>query len=290
MKHAVLGAGGVGGLMAGAMARAGHPVTLIVRADHPALLSVESRVLGNFEVGVDSVRRLAEPVDVLWVTVKATQLEAALASAPPEAAPDALVVPLLNGIDHVELLRRTYGADRVAAGAIGVEAERIAPGRIVQPGPFIDVVLAGPPGTGELIEAVRAEVAGAGLSCRLGESMDSVLWTKLAILAPFALSSTAAALPLGGLRVDPVWRKRLIDSSAEVVSVAQACGVTINQGWEARLDSAPGDMRTSMQKDAAAGNPLELDAIAGPILREGHAHAIPVPVTEQLVSLIRDRR
>src|SRR5216683_3558724 len=120
MKHAVLGAGGVGGLMAGALARAGHPVTLIVRTDHPARLSVESRVLGNFEVGVDSVRRLAEPVDVLWVTVKATQLEAALASARPEAAPDALVVPLLNGIDHVELLRRTYGADRVAAGAIGV--------------------------------------------------------------------------------------------------------------------------------------------------------------------------
>jgi 2-dehydropantoate 2-reductase len=289
MKHAVLGAGGVGGLMAGALARAGRPVTLIVRADHPAHLNVESRVLGNFDVAVDSTRRLQEPVEVLWVTVKATQLEAALASAPADAAPGALVVPLLNGIDHIELLRRTYGADRVAAGAIGVEAERVAPGRIVQPGPFIDVVLAGPPGSAELIEAVRVEVAGAGLSCRLGESMDSVLWTKLAMLAPFALSSTAAGLPLGGLRVDAVWRKRLLDASAEVISVAEACGVTIARGWEALLDSAPGDMRTSMQKDAAAGNPLELDAIAGPVLREGRAHGIPVPVTEELVNLIRGR-
>jgi 2-dehydropantoate 2-reductase len=289
MKHAVLGAGGVGGLMAGALARAGRPVTLIVRADHPAHLNVESRVLGNFDVAVDSTRRLQEPVEVLWVTVKATQLEAALASAPADAAPGALVVPLLNGIDHIELLRRTYGADRVAAGAIGVEAERVAPGRIVQPGPFIDVVLAGPPGSAELIEAVRVEVAGAGLSCRLGESMDSVLWTKLAMLAPFALSSTAAGLPLGGLRVDAVWRKRLLDASAEVISVAEACGVTIARGWEALLDSAPGDMRTSMQKDAAAGNPLELDAIAGPVLREGRAHDIPVPVTEELVNLIRGR-
>jgi 2-dehydropantoate 2-reductase len=289
MKHAVLGAGGVGGLMAGALARAGRPVTLIVRADHPAHLNVESRVLGNFDVAVDSTRRLQEPVEVLWVTVKATQLEAALASAPAEAAPSALVVPLLNGIDHIELLRRTYGADRVAAGSIGVEAERVAPGRIVQPGPFIDVVLAGPPGSAELIEAVRVEVAGAGLSCRLGESMDSVLWTKLAMLAPFALSSTAAGLPLGGLRVDAVWRKRLLDASAEVISVAEACGVTIARGWEALLDSAPGDMRTSMQKDAAAGNPLELDAIAGPVLREGRAHGIPVPVTEELVNLIRGR-
>jgi 2-dehydropantoate 2-reductase len=119
--------------------------------------------------------------------------------------------------------------------------------------------------------------------------MDSVLWTKLAMLAPFALSSTAAGLPLGGLRVDAVWRKRLLDASAEVISVAEACGVTIARGWEALLDSAPGDMRTSMQKDAAAGNPLELDAIAGPVLREGRAHGIPVPVTEELVNLIRGR-
>jgi 2-dehydropantoate 2-reductase len=199
------------------------------------------------------------------------------------------VVPLLNGIDHIEVLRRTYGADRVAAGAIAVEAERVAPGQILQPGPFIDVVLAGPPDSPELIEAVRVEVAGSGLSCRLGASMDSVLWTKLASLAPFALSSTAAGLPLGGLRVDPVWRQRLLDCSAEVIRVAAACGVTVARGWEGLLDSAPGDMRTSMQKDAAAGNPLELDAIAGPVLREARVHGIPVPATEELVSLIRAR-
>jgi 2-dehydropantoate 2-reductase len=119
--------------------------------------------------------------------------------------------------------------------------------------------------------------------------MDGVLWNKLAILGPLALCTTAAALPLGALRVDTVWRQRLIDCSAEVRAVAAALGVAIERGWEGMLDSAPGDMRSSMQKDAAAGNPVELDAIAGPVLREGKTHGVLVPVTEELAGLVRER-
>jgi 2-dehydropantoate 2-reductase len=289
MKHAVLGAGGVGGLIAAGLAHSGRGVTLIVRSDHPSTLTLESRVLGSFEVPVSSARRLVEPVDMLWVTVKATQLEEALASAPAAAAPEALVVPLLNGIDHMEVLRSTYGSERVVAGAIRVESERVAPGRIRQPGPFIDLELAGPASARQRLEALRTEVSGTGIGCRLSESMDGVLWNKLAILGPLALCTTAAGLPLGGLRVDTVWRQRLIDCSAEVRAVAAALGVAIERGWEGMLDSAPGDMRSSMQKDAAAGNPVELDAIAGPVLREGRTHGVLVPVTEELAGLVRER-
>src|SRR4030088_1958362 len=105
MRHAVLGAGGVGGLVGAALARAGNPVTLVVRdGSHPHKLRVESTKLGDFEVHVQVVTRLEEPVDVLWITTKATQLEAALPSAP--AGPvKGTAVPLLNGIDHVARLR-----------------------------------------------------------------------------------------------------------------------------------------------------------------------------------------
>src|SRR5919109_358986 len=145
MRHAVLGAGGIGGLLAGALARAGEDVVLLLRpARLPQFeggLRVESVVLGTFETAVTAQSVLEQLVDVLWVTTKATQLEDALALAPAERVGDATVVPLLNGVDHVASLRRRY-ADVVAA-AIRVESERAGPWLIRQSSPFLRVEMAG---------------------------------------------------------------------------------------------------------------------------------------------------
>ena len=106
MRHAVLGAGGVGGLVGGALAKAGHPVTLLVRTgrrDHyPGQLSVKSEMLGAFEAPVQIADLLDGHFDVVWITVKATALESALSAVPPEKLNDSVLVPLLNGVDHVE--------------------------------------------------------------------------------------------------------------------------------------------------------------------------------------------
>ena len=138
MRHAVLGAGGVGGLVGGALARAGAEVVLLLRAEtlavHPPRLRVESAALGDFEVDVATAPALDREVDVLWVTPKAPQLEAALELAPPEGVGEAVVVPLMNGVDHVALLRARY--ERLLAGAIYVESERVGPGLVRQPTPF----------------------------------------------------------------------------------------------------------------------------------------------------------
>src|ERR671938_1040229 len=105
MRYAVLGAGGVGGLVGGVLARAGYPVTLLVRSGrqhyYPELLTVESKMLGTFEAPVRVTDRLDEPFDVVWVTVKATALEVALKAIPEQKLDSAVVVPLLNGVDHV---------------------------------------------------------------------------------------------------------------------------------------------------------------------------------------------
>ena len=88
MRHAILGVGGIGGLIGGALARAGADVVLIMRpetlANYSGRLAVESVVLGDFEVEVPAVAQLDRTVDVLWVTPKAPALESALALAPPE--------------------------------------------------------------------------------------------------------------------------------------------------------------------------------------------------------------
>src|ERR1039457_45884 len=132
MRHAILGTGGVGGLVGACLAHAGASVTLVVRREaleqYPKQLRLESP-FGNFTVDV-TVAAEVPPVDVLWITVKATQLEPALTAL---KNPDAVrgIVPLLNGIDHVSVLRARYGAGRVIPATIAGEFERVSPGHIV---------------------------------------------------------------------------------------------------------------------------------------------------------------
>lgn len=298
MRHAILGAGGVGGLIGGALARAGHEVLLVVRpqaAGHPRTLHIESRVLGDFEATVDVAPRLDRPVDVLWVTVKATQLEAALEAVPPDSLGRSpglgtLIVPLLNGVDHVALLRSRYGPAGVLAGAIRVESERVDPGQILQSSTFLAVELGARPESRAAAESVARELVEAGITCQVTSSEATTLWRKLAILAPLALTTTGLGAPAGEVQADPVWRERLIGCARETCLVGIAEGAEIDLERTVKmLMATPPQMRTSMQKDAAARRPLELDAIAGPILRLGKSHGIDVSVTEELAAIVRSR-
>src|SRR6266571_454277 len=116
LRHAILGAGGVGGLIGACLAHSGAPVTLVVKreslAQYPRNLKLESP-FGKFEVEVSCAAEVP-PVDVLWLTVKATQLEAALHALTAPAGVGR-IVPLLNGIDHIPLLRLKYGANKIIA-------------------------------------------------------------------------------------------------------------------------------------------------------------------------------
>jgi 2-dehydropantoate 2-reductase len=291
MRHAVLGAGGVGGLVGGALAKAGHPVTLLVRPgrrDHyPEWLSVESETLGIFEVPVQVANRLDGQFDVVWITVKAPALEAALNAVPPEELGGGVVVPLLNGVDHVRELRDRYGSERVLPGTIRVEAEQLGPGRVRHLSAFADVQIAPNPATRAWAEALCEELRSAGLTCEVREDEITMLWSKLCFLAPFALATTASGGALGVVRSDPGWRARL------EACVNEACAVGLAEGAEvapepilAALEGAPDGFRSSMQKDMAAGRPPELGAIAGPILRGGSEHGIDVSATRALVDRI----
>ena len=123
--------------MGACLARSGDSVTLIVRreslAQYPRQLHLESP-FGNFDVDISTAVEVP-PVDVLWITVKATQLEPALAALTNPASVQA-IVPLLNGIDHLSLLRARYGTEKVIAATIAVESERVAPGHIIHRSPF----------------------------------------------------------------------------------------------------------------------------------------------------------
>ena len=122
--------------------------------------------------------------------------------------------------------------------------------------------------------------------CCVRDDERSLLWEKLAFLAPVALATTALDATLGAVRHD----ERYNGCRDEALAIARAEGAEIDEAALFALQrAAPSEMRSSMQKDVAGGREPELDAIAGPILRGSRRHAIPVPSTEELVRLVASR-
>ena len=228
MRYAILGAGGVGGFLGGALARLGGDVTLVVRpaaeATYPREIQVSSRVLGDFRAPISVTSDLQQSVDAVFLTVKTPDLGAAVAGFSPEQLGGALLIPLLNGVEHYAYLRAHYPADQVVAGTIRVEAERTAPGIFSQLTPFASLLLAGDPSRQPEIEAVASDLGEAGLECAVGTDPLSILWRKLTFLAPLALTTTAMDAQLGDVRNDPEWRARLEACLSETCSgVCRGC-------------------------------------------------------------------
>ncbi|MFF3515228.1 ketopantoate reductase family protein [Streptomyces sp. NPDC002573] len=281
---AVLGPGGIGALVGGLLARDGHRVVCLAGEATAAVLRreglrIESTPYGGFTAPVEADTQLREPVDVLFVTVKQTALVAALDRVPPHVLGDAVVIPLLNGLDHLAVIRSRYPKARVVAGTIRVEATRTAPGHIVHTSPFADIELAG------LVLELTDSLRRSGLGVSLRDDESAMLWDKLTFLAPFALLTTCHRTDVGTVRTEH--RAELLAVLDEITAVAQAAGAAAStDAVLSFFDRAPQTMKSSMQRDAEAGRPLELDAIGGAVLRAAAAHGVDTPVTARLVAQV----
>src|SRR4051812_43281381 len=165
---AVVGPGGVGGLVGAVLARAGHAVVYVVRPDTVAALNadgvtVRSAEFGEFHVPASAAPQLPGPVDLCLITVKATSLTAALERVPAQTLSHGLVVPLLNGVEHMAVLRERYPAEQVVAGAIRVESTRVAAGHIEHTSPFSWIEVASDTAPRDRVDALAAQLNGAGL-------------------------------------------------------------------------------------------------------------------------------
>ncbi|SHN80719.1 ketopantoate reductase [Geodermatophilus obscurus] len=290
---AVLGPGGVGGLLAALLARAGAAVTCLASAGtadrlRTAGVRVQSGQFGDFTTPVDAAERLTTPVDVVFVCVKATHLDDALDRVPADVPGDALVVPLLNGVEHVGLLRRRYPEAGVVPATIRVESTRTEPGVVQHGSPFVTVDLVAVGGLEQRVRRLAGALHQAGVTTRVGDDEQAALWSKLNFLAPLALLTTAAQATAGEVRESR--REDLVAIVGEVAAVARAEGAPADEEQVVDFfDGVPAGMRSSMQRDAAAGRPIELDAIGGAVVRAATRHGIAVPVTARYVDELRAR-
>ncbi|HXP29334.1 MAG TPA: 2-dehydropantoate 2-reductase, partial [Solirubrobacteraceae bacterium] len=291
MKIAILGPGGVGGLLAGALERSGEDVTVVAResttnviAEHGVRIS--SVKFGDFVAHPSALPRLSEPVDALIVATKAAGLESALERI--DAVPG-IVLPLLNGLDHIAVLRERFGAERVLAGTIRVEADRPEQGVVVHTSPFLLIEMASRyESAAAPMQALAQALDGAGVSARgdwpiAPASEAQVMWSKLVRLNALACTTSAYDKLLGEIRDTPVLRADLVGAMEEAAAAGRADGADVDaEKAIAELDRAHATLGSSMQRDIAAGRPPELDAIPGSVLRAASRHGLKCPTIERL--------
>ena len=287
MKVAVLGPGAVGGVLAAGLVRAGVPVVCVARPDTANLIASEGLTLRRGRQETETLRpeatsQLRERVALLLVTVKATALDDALSRI---QAPPLTVIPLLNGIEHMETTRSRLTESDVVAGSVSlIEAYLEKPGTIVQTTPGVVLTLAGDVdgGAAELLRRTGTEV-------RIDGSELEVLWQKLARQAPVAAATSLAQRPIGELRNDPEWRPRLKAAVDETCAVAAGEGVSLTAAaqWEI-IDAMPPELTSSTARDVAARRPSELDAITGAAVRAGRRLGIAMPTLERLLAEAED--
>jgi 2-dehydropantoate 2-reductase len=295
MKVAILGPGGVGGLLAGVLDRAGSEVLVVARDSTAAVIAehgiqVKSVTFGDFVVHPRAVARLQEPVDALIVATKAAGLESALQRI---AVEPTVVLPLLNGLDHIAVLRQRFPFGSVLAGSIRVEADRPQPGVVVHTSPFLLVSMAGEelaPGARLGMQALAGALSDAKVPVRVGDSEAQVMWSKLVRLNALACTTSAYNKLLGEIRSTPALRADLVGAIEEACAVGQAEGAYVDSASAIdELARAHDTLGSSMQRDIAAGREPELDAIPGSVLRAGARHGLECPTIERLVAMIAAR-
>jgi 2-dehydropantoate 2-reductase len=277
---AVLGPGAVGGVLAVGLANAGVRVVCIARPDTAAAIRSEGLSLKRGSEVVtarpDVAEALEEPADLLLVTVKAPALDDALERV---RARVGTVVPLLNGIEHMDTLRERLPEATVAGANIGrIEAYLERPGVVIQPTPSVVMTVASDT-PAETVELLRRS----GTDVQVNGSANEVLWEKLARQAATAAVTSITQRPVGELRSDPEWRPRFREAIDEACRVAAADGVVLSADseWEI-IEGMPPLLTSSTARDIAAGIPSELDAITGAAVRAARRLGVDTPVLSEL--------
>ena len=291
---AVLGPGAVGGTFAVHFLAADYRTICVAPAATVQLMAFSGISLETNgsppHVGRPEVtEHLSTPVQLLLVTVKPDQLQDAIQRVDPAAVAEGVVLPLLNGLEHMVALRERFPG-RVAAGALSrFDAYRVGRMQIVQKTPTALVTMGSDELPREELERAGRILERGGTDVELDDDERRVLWRKAVRLAVLAPATVITQRTVGDLRNDYEWRPRLEEAVAEACAVAAADGVSLlpSAQWT-RITEMDAEVTTSVARDAQNGaQAREIDAITGAVLRAGERLGVHCPVLSDLARRTR---
>jgi 2-dehydropantoate 2-reductase len=294
MRIAVAGAGGVGGLLAGLLSRAGHEIALVARGAHADAIRREglriSSPLGSFTARMASVSEdpaSLGPAEAVLVGVKAWQVAELAPRLSPLLARGGIAVPFQNGVEAAGRLAAALGEARVAGGLIAVIAWIEGPGAVKHMGGRPRVKM-GPRAEGQSasLEALARALRDAGAEVEIVEDVERASWEKFLLIEPWGAVAAAARAPVGVVRSISETRALLARAQEELAAVARARGVALPADAAAKtlaiIDGVPPEATSSMQRDVGAGRPSELEDQVGAVVRLAREAGVPVPIHETI--------
>ncbi len=289
MRFLVLGAGAVGGYFGGRLAEAGRDVTFLVRAPRAAALAehgltVESP-LGNFHVPVKvaTADRVGGPYDVVLLTAKHYDLDAAIEAIRPGVGPQTAVLPLLNGLVHLDKLDAAFGAGRVLGGVAYVGAVLLPNGTIRHHNTMSGIAFGERSGgITERTRGIAAEFAGTPVSAPGNDNILLEMWEKFVMMGAMAGMNCLLRGNIGEIVATQDGEAVMLAALAECRAVAAAAGYRPRPESRERVQALlteRGSINTaSMRQDLEAGRRTEADAIVGDMLRRARHFGFAAPL------------
>ncbi|MBG0568892.1 ketopantoate reductase family protein [Actinoplanes aureus] len=281
MRVLVVGAGATGGYFGGRLLEAGRDVTFLVRPGRAARLAERGlRIKGQAVLHPRTA--VSGTYDLVLLAVKSYHLEAAMADLAPAVGPRTVIIPLLNGMRHVDAMVGAFGAERAWGGVCMIHATLDADGDVVQM-TGLHRIAYGPldGGPDDRLEEVTATLTGAGFDARPSTAIVQEMWEKWVLLATLGAATTLLRASVGAINAAPGGAAFGQALAAEAVAVATAAGHPPRAKALAMLEGAISTTEpttSSMYRDLTQGLPVEADAIVGDLVAEAARHGVAVPL------------
>ena len=282
MRILIVGAGAVGGYFGGRLTEAGRDVTFLVRPSRAKQLGQDGlRIIsphGNVVITpkLISAEQIDTPYDLVLLSVKAYALDAAMNDFAVAVGPETMVLPVLNGMRHIDLLTKRFGEYAIIGGVCLVATEIDGEGRIVQLADFQQLVYGERNGeTTPRLKTLDATLQGAGFDARLSTDIMQAMWEKWVQLASLGAITCLMRGTIGEIVAAPGGAELSLKVLHESAAVATACGYELSAASLSRhaaaMTASRSPLTSSMYRDLRKGAPVEADHILGDFIERGHA-------------------
>lgn len=289
MKVLILGAGAVGGYVGARLVATGADVVFLVRGRRLTEvaergLTIESP-LGNFSGPVRALGAVPDGFDpeVVILTCKSPALDAAMQAIAPGVKPGTRILPLLNGLAHLDVLARTFPDAPILGGLVHGALALQEDGVIAHLTPFFSMIFGAvsrteDPVAGELARALAA----VHVDARESPDIHQDMWNKFVFLTTLAGMTCLMRASIGTIVAADGGERLIVQLLDETLAIARAEGHAPDDAamssYRKSLTEPGSTFTSSMLRDMLAGRRTEADHIVGDMLRRGRTHGLATPV------------
>ena len=289
MRVLVVGAGAIGGYFGGRMLQAGRDITFLVRPRRATELSSAGLVIKSPHGDVTlknpptvQADAIEDKFDAVLLSCKAYDLADAIKSFAPAVGPQTSIIPLLNGMLHLDILDREFGRERVLGGLCAIAATLNEKREVVQLQPMQSLTFGERDGKiSERVRAIAEVIKSGDFNGTASENVIEDMWEKWVLLTSLAASTSLMRASLGNILAAPGGKDFVLGILDECKSVASAEGYPPRAPFMERtlsmLTAEGSPMTASMFRDIKAGLPVEADHVVGDLIARGDAAKVPVP-------------